>query len=319
MTAFFSTPTGLLKPTGPLGFGTGMLWSIRDRGRAVRLIETAFDSGISYFDTARLYADGLAEGMLGEAFSHRRDQVIVVSKAGILPVHRSLAKRVSDKLLHTARKAPPLRNVLPEPRYAEPTFGVFDIPRLRKSVETSLRQLRTDYLDALLLHECTTEDAANGEIREFVERLMEQGKIRAYGVAPRVEDALEIERRRISFGNIMQVASNAWEDTISRLPPHEGRLLVTHSIFTTRFRETLEKLNADASAASGWRAAFDVDPGDTAAMARLFLRHAMHRNPAGVVLFSTTSPDRIRENLRALASPLTPDQGDLLPKMLKAL
>ena len=32
---------------------------------------------------------------------------------------------------------------------------MFDLRNLRKSVETSLRQLRTDYLDILLLHECT--------------------------------------------------------------------------------------------------------------------------------------------------------------------
>lgn len=309
----------LLRPSPPLGFGTGLLYRIRDGKSAVRLIETAFDCGIVYFDTARLYSDGRSEGMLGEAFSRRRDQVILVSKAGILPSSRTLAKRVVDKAVTTARKAPFLRGLLREPKYAEPTFGVFDVPSLRKSVDTSLRELRTDYLDALLLHECTAENAADPELKEFCEELVKKGQIRAYGVAPRVEDALAIERQGLAFGSIMQIASNAWDDNVAHLASCGGRLVVTHSILTDRFRDAIERLRRNEAAAARWRAAFDTDPNDMAAMARLFLSHALSRNPSGVVLFSTTRAERIRENLRALDSPLAAAQADLLAEMLRTL
>lgn len=309
----------LSKATLPLGFGTGMLYAVSDRPSALRLLETAFDSGIVYFDTARYYSDGISEGMLGEVFSGRRDQVILVSKAGILPPMRSLTKRVMDKAVHTARKVPFARRFISEPTYPGPTFHVFDIPRLRRSVEKSLRELKTDYLDALLLHECTAENAADSAIKAFAEKLVKEGKIRAYGVAPAIDEALAIEHRGIAFGTIMQFANSAWDDNIAHFSPRDGRLLITHSIFTTRLHDTLERLRGDEAAASRWRAAFDVDPGDAQAMAYLLLRHALYRNPSGMVLFSTTSPDRIRQNLRALDAPLSPPQAELLSEMLMAL
>ncbi|WP_072393069.1 aldo/keto reductase [Hyphomicrobium sp. CS1GBMeth3] len=311
--------TVLSKPSGRLGFGSGLLLSAGDRKTAVRLLETAFDNGIVYFDTARLYAEGLAEGLLGEAFSHRRDQVILVSKAGILPTSRALSRRLVNKALHVSRKVPPLRAILPEPKVAEPEFGVFDVPCLRMSVETSLRELRTDHLDALLLHECTPEDAADPEIRAFAEDLVREGKIRAYGVAPRTADALAIAQRGIAFGTILQVASSPWDDNVSRLAPGGDRLVVTHSVLGPRFRETVEALRHNQEAGDRWRAAFEIDPTDGADVARLFLRYALQQNLAGVVLFSTTRPARIRQNLRALERPLPPIQADLLPEMLRAL
>lgn len=309
----------LPKATLPLGFGTGMLYAASDRPSALRLLETAFDSGIVYFDTARFYSDGLSEGMLGQVFSHRRDQVILVSKAGILPPMRSLSKRIADKAVHTARKVPLARRFISEPTYPGPTFHVFDIPRLRKSVETSLRELKTDYLDALLLHEPTAETAGDSAIKAFAEQLVKEGKIRAYGVAPAIEDALAIEQRGIVFGTIMQFASSAWDDNIAHFSARDGRLLITHSIFTTRLRDTLARLREDDAAAARWRAAFGVEPTDAQAMASLLLRHAVARNPGGMVLFSTTSPDRIRQNLRAADTPLSPPQAALLSEMLMAL
>lgn len=307
------------KPSGRLGFGSGLLLSAGDRKTAVRLLETAFDNGIVYFDTARLYAEGLAEGMIGEAFSGRRDQVILVSKAGILPTSRSLTRRVFNKAMHLSRKVPPLGAIVPEPKGAEPTFGVFDVPRLRKSVETSLRALRTDHLDALLLHECTPENAADPQIRAFADDLVKEGKIRTYGVAPRAEDALAIARAGISFGPILQLANSAWEDNISRLSPNDDRLLVTHSVLGSRFQATAEALRGDHQAGSRWRDAFGIDPTKGADLARLFLRHALQRNPSGIVLFSTARPDRIRENIRALEEPLAASQMDLLPELLRGL
>jgi D-threo-aldose 1-dehydrogenase len=286
-----------------------MLLAAGDRKSAVRLLNVAFDSGIQHFDTARLYAEGLAEGVLGEAFSHRRDQVVLVSKAGILPTDRSLKRRVVDKAFHVARKVPPLGKILREPAVAEPTFGVFDVPRLRESVDKSLRQLRTDYLDALLLHECRAGNAADPEIKAFADDLVAQGKIRAYGVAPTVEEARAIDRLGVECGTIMQIASSACEEGPPDRWQRGGRLLVTHSVLGARFRDALEHLRRDREAAERWRAAFDMAPGDGRTLARLLLGHALHANPSGIVLFSTSDPARIRDNLQAAATPLSEDQA----------
>ena len=50
---------------------------------SLRLLETAIDCGITYFDTARMYGLGAAEGLLGEVASRNRHRMIIASKAGI--------------------------------------------------------------------------------------------------------------------------------------------------------------------------------------------------------------------------------------------
>ncbi|MEQ9506961.1 MAG: aldo/keto reductase [Hyphomonas sp.] len=311
--------TVLSRPTGPLGFGCGQLADAGDAAAAARLLEAAFDNGITYFDTARLYAEGRAEGILGEVFKDRRDQVIIASKAGILPASVWLTKRVTDKAVRTARRLPGLQSILPEPAPVHPTFNVFDRPRLQASVETSLRELKTDYLDVLLLHECQPEHAADEAVRAFADDLVRQGKVRAYGIAPRIDDALAIEQQGVAFGKIVQVASSAWQDTVSRLPPRADRLLITHSVLGQPFRDTLQKLRADEAAAASWRAALDIDPTDPQALARLILGHALQANPSGLVLFSTTNPDRIAHNMRAAQAPLPEAQVNQLAGLLAEL
>ncbi len=48
-----------------LGFGCGDLYGGASRAQSVRLIETALDQGIQYFDLARLYGNGSAEAVMG--------------------------------------------------------------------------------------------------------------------------------------------------------------------------------------------------------------------------------------------------------------
>lgn len=307
------------RETGPLGFGCGLLLQAGDRRSAVRLLGTAFDHGIEYFDTARLYADGLAEGMLREAFANRRDKVILVSKAGILPTSCSLLQRATRKTIHLVRKVPGTQSLFSEPAAAGPTFGVFDIPRLRASVETSLKELGTDYIDGLLLHECTAEDAAKAEIRAFAEELVKEGKIRAYGVAPRVSDAIEIERQGIAFGTIMQVAGCVLEEQRPTIGRRDGRLLVTHSVLGDRIGRARDRLKQDATARETLRAALNVDPSDGAAMARLCLRLAMYLNNDGVVLFSTTRAERIRSNIKATEQPISDSEAPKMTALLSAI
>ena len=59
--------SGLVRPTPPLGFGTADIYSGKDRQRSLRAIGMALDSGITWFDTARLYGHGEAERLLGQA------------------------------------------------------------------------------------------------------------------------------------------------------------------------------------------------------------------------------------------------------------
>ena len=61
----------------PLGWGSH--W---DRDEAADVVRSAFDAGITLFDTADAYGAGTAERLLGEVLHNPRDEVVLVSKWG---------------------------------------------------------------------------------------------------------------------------------------------------------------------------------------------------------------------------------------------
>ena len=128
---------------------------IPDKGidAAEKLIHTALDLGINFIDEADIYGGGTSEEMLGEIFERNpglRDKVILQSKAGI--VFRNGHRYDMSK------------------SYIVP------------AVEDSLRRLRTDHLDILLLHR---PDALMdpAEVAEAFDELHKAGKVRYFGVS----------------------------------------------------------------------------------------------------------------------------------------
>jgi diketogulonate reductase-like aldo/keto reductase len=105
-------PSG--EPIPVLGQGTwGMAEDARRRDDEIAALRTGVDLGMTLIDTAEMYADGGAEGLVGEALADRRDQVFLISK------------------------------VLPHNATRQGTIV---------ACERSLRRLRTDRLDMYLLH-----------------------------------------------------------------------------------------------------------------------------------------------------------------------
>ena len=128
---------------------------IPDKGidAAEKLIHTALDLGINFIDEADIYGGGTSEEMLGYIFDRNpglRDKVILQSKAGI--VFRNGHRYDMSK------------------SYIVP------------AVEDSLRRLRTDHLDILLLHR---PDALMdpAEVAEAFDELHKAGKVRYFGVS----------------------------------------------------------------------------------------------------------------------------------------
>jgi len=281
-----------------LGFGCGQLYGGRTRKDSVRLLETAIDSGITYFDTARLYGNGEAEYLLGELMPRHRDKVVLASKAGILPRRNSLSKRIYDKASRIARKIPSLQRFIPKPVPAEPTFGVFGIADLRRSVETSLRALRTDHLDLFLLHECSFNNATDPEVISFLESLEKEGKIRGWGTATSLEatTALAVSSNvRIS---LFQFPSNAWSRNVDKIRSLTTAPLVTHSVLGAGFGSLVLALR-DHPLLRAKAVALDVDPDDGPGLAQRLVADALQANPDGMVLFSTSKIEHILSSLYA--------------------
>ncbi len=120
---------------------------------AVKIINTAINAGINYFDTADIYQYGANETLLGKALAGKRQQVIVATKVG------NVWNADKTALLWQPSKS-----------------------YILNQVNESLKRLNTDYIDVYQLHGGTIDDPSD-EIIEALELLKLQGKIRYYGIS----------------------------------------------------------------------------------------------------------------------------------------
>lgn len=117
----------------------------------VKVIETAYDNGINFFDHADIYGGGECESIFADALaktSLKREDLFIQTKCGIVP-------------------------------------GVmFDFSKkhIIESVEASLQRLKMDYVDALLLHRPDTL-VDPSEVAEAFDELEKSGKVRHFGVS----------------------------------------------------------------------------------------------------------------------------------------
>jgi aryl-alcohol dehydrogenase-like predicted oxidoreductase len=128
-------------------------WGQVDDAESIRAIHYALDAGINFFDTAANYGCGHSERILSQAIAGRRDQVLLATKFGY----------VVDE----------------EKRIVAETDDV--LPRIRKECESSLHNLQTDYIDLYQFHKADYPLEKAGEVRDLLETLVDEGKIRWYG------------------------------------------------------------------------------------------------------------------------------------------
>ena len=167
-----------------LGFGCAALLGRASRKESLTALATAFDSGITFYDTARSYGYGGSEGLLGEFFAGRRDQVVICTKFGILPTSSGGWKQKIKPIARAVVKAiPALRKAAQAQAATQFVGGQFDLATLKSSFETSLRELRTDYVDMLILHAAPESVLAQDDLLEAMGRLVEAGKVRMAGIS----------------------------------------------------------------------------------------------------------------------------------------
>ncbi|WP_219851828.1 aldo/keto reductase [Methylibium rhizosphaerae] len=132
-------------------------WSREER---LRWIEQCVELGITSFDHAAVYGSYTAEGLFGEALALApglRNRLQLISKCGIQLVS---PQRPGTRLQHYDTSA----------------------AHIVASAENSLRELRTDHLDLLLVHRPDALLDAD-EVAEAFERLRSAGKVRHFGVS----------------------------------------------------------------------------------------------------------------------------------------
>ncbi len=135
-----------------------------DLKAAATFIQTALDEGLNFFDHADIYGSGRSEEIFAEAFhmtGARRESIVLQSKCGIRD-------------------------------------GLFDFSteHILKAVDGSLRRLKTDYLDVLLLHRPDALVEPDDVALAF-DRLQSSGKVRHFGVSNQNPMQIELLKKSV--------------------------------------------------------------------------------------------------------------------------
>jgi pyridoxine 4-dehydrogenase len=268
-----------------------------DRSDALALIRTAVERGVTFFDTAQVYGPFTNEELVGEALVPVREQVLIATKFGF-----DLEENGQG--------------------------GLDSHPdTIRRSVDGSLRRLRTDTIDLLYQHRVDPEVPIE-EVAGAVKGLIETGKVRHFGLS---EAGVQTIRRAQAVQPVTALQSeySVWwrepEDAI--LPTLEelgigfvpfsplGKGFLTGTIDpdatfdANDFRNTVPRFDVAAREANQ---AFvellrRIAEHKNATPAQVALAWVMARKPWIVPIPGTTKLHRLEENIAAADLELTPD------------
>ena len=126
-----------------------------DKGEMVQLIRTAYDLGVTHFDTAEAYGPFVNEELVGEALQPIRDKVTIATKFGF------------DIDLETGKRSGST-NSRPE--------------HIKAVADASLKRLRTDHIDLFYQHR-VDPDVPIEDVAGAVKELIVEGKVKHFGMS----------------------------------------------------------------------------------------------------------------------------------------
>src|SRR6476661_5993162 len=141
-----------------VGFG---LWTISTGWWGNFTEGEAFDLGITLFDAADTYGNGLSEELIAKAFPNQRDEIVIATKVGYDFVHHGEARGRGQR-------------EIPQD---------FSPDAVTRATDAALKRLKTDRIDLLQLHNIRMEQVYDDALWKTLEKLKSDGKIRYYGIA----------------------------------------------------------------------------------------------------------------------------------------
>ncbi|TDL30796.1 aldo/keto reductase [Jeotgalibacillus sp. S-D1] len=287
--------------TAPLG---NMFREVPEK-EAMETIQTAWDEGIRYFDTAPFYGAGLAESRLGEILSsYDRDDYVLSTKVGRIVLDEEEEK---EGLFEHGRKNKILTDYTEE--------GTL------RSIEDSLKRLKTDRLDMVYVHDISPDFLGDEWVSKFdearkgafkvLDRLRDEGVISAWGLGVNttvpIEVALELEEAHpdlsLSATQYTLLQHERALERMMRLAEEKNGGLVIGSAFnsgallggdffdyqeiTPEIKERVRRFNEVAKK-------HDVNLKDAA------LQFSTAHPAVKAVVTGSTRPDRIKEDLQAM-------------------
>ena len=261
-----------------IGFGGASLTSMPSLNLAIKLLDLTFDLGIRHYDTAPVYGNGYSEVIYGKFLKGKRKEVFLVTKFGL-----GNPSKVFPLMAPLLIKLNYLRRQLASPANLESQINSsvlsnftskIDTKQIVNSVESSLKRLRTDHLNAFMLHEAMPSNLSDDSICELL-KLKESGKVLKIGIASNVDRIIQESKTIEPIWDILQYEGYNLEKKkqVMKLFPNSTHF--HHSVFKNT---VLSKVDNHSD----------------------LLFKAVELNPNGKVIFSTRSKTRLMENMKFL-------------------
>lgn len=282
-----------------LGFGTAEAAYLKtDRDRAAVVINALLDAGVNVIDTAASYPG--SEAFLGEYFSGRRGDYVLVSKCGM--------------------------------KIPESDGAAWSAKLITDSVDRSLRLLRTDRIDVMLLHSCGRDVLEKGEAIAALVAAREAGKIRFVGYsgdndaaayAAGLSEVAVIETSisivdQINIDRVLPVAAAHNVGVIAKRPIGNAAwkpLSDQHGIYQNYAKTYTERFAA--MKLSPGQLGFTGDPVEV--WPQIAMRFTLSFPQVHTAIIGTTNPDHSRRNLEIADQPaLPPDALDKIRAAYRA-
>jgi aryl-alcohol dehydrogenase-like predicted oxidoreductase len=292
----------------------GWMWGGAEEQAAIRAIRAALDAGITTIDTAPVYGFGRSEDLVGQAMEGvARDKYQILTKFGMNWMTEQ-GEYFFDSVDNDGK---PFR-----------MFKWASKEKVMQECEDSLRRLKTDYIDLYQIHwpDATTPIS---ETFEAVQRLIEQGKVRAAGVcnysAAQVAEALAtipLASNQVPYSMVnraieKEVVPQAIEKGLGIIPysPLQrglltGKIKPGHPFNEGDTRkgnlyysdENIRRTNALLEEIK------PIADQHGATLGQLVINWTMHRPGVACVLVGARDEHQVADNAKALAFTLSPEE-----------
>jgi aryl-alcohol dehydrogenase-like predicted oxidoreductase len=282
-----------------MSFGYG---PAADKQEMISLIRSAFERGVTFFDTAEVYGPFTNEELVGEALSPFHGQVVIATKFGF------------DTMVDPrGTKGAPVLNSRPE--------------HIKEVAEASLKRLKIDAIDLFYQHR-VDPNVPIEDVAGAVKDLIQEGKVKHFGLS---ESAVQTIRRAHAVQPVTALQSEYslwWRAPEAQVLPTleelgigfvpysplgkgflTGKINENTTFDSSDFRNIVPRFTPEARKAN--QALVDllvqIAESKKATPAQIALAWLLAQKPWIVPIPGTTKLERLDENLRAAAIELTPD------------
>jgi len=154
---------------------------VANKEEMIKLIRSAVERGVTFFDTAEVYGPYINEELVGEALESYKGKVVIATKFGVTFEHGQSVDLLMDST--------------PE--------------NIRKSIEGSLKRLRVDSIDLYYQHR-VDPNVPIEEVAETIKKLIQEGKVKYWGLSEASVDVIRKAHAVLPLTAVQSEYSMMW-------------------------------------------------------------------------------------------------------------